>query len=418
MCRGLSTHIAQTALEELSRVTNIVKECLLFGLIKDHKIIQFPNDEQSYLEIQNNPGVVFCFELKKKVIEETKKMPKPMTIISEVTILKALPNAKKDSLAFPRVFAGSNSTTLSELHLDIYAVIRPYLFRYYQINNKLLPISFDHSKNSLQPNELRVEYQKIFLNKDEKNCPYSLEYISEEGKEGSLAFDDNLTLEQFLNQYHIGKRLMLNKTQEILAFKIQLIFSSSVDHENLKLQKCLLQEPPIGKTGQEKGITIYNCLSVFSNEEILDKDNEWYCNVCKKHQQAFKRMELFKTPQILILHLKRFKTTRISNFGSFYYESGSAKICYFIDYPVEGLNLNKYVISNSTNQIYDLFAVSNHYGGMGGGHYTAFCLNHFDNNWYDFDDNDVSKIDKTKVPSEASYLLFYRRRNLPIVSNP
>jgi ubiquitin C-terminal hydrolase len=33
---------------------------------------------------------------------------------------------------------------------------------------------------------------------------------------------------------------------------------------------------------------------------------------------------------------------------------------------------------------YDLFAVDNHYGGLGGGHYTATAQNFFDQQWYDY----------------------------------
>lgn len=39
--------------------------------------------------------------------------------------------------------------------------------------------------------------------------------------------------------------------------------------------------------------------------------------------------------------------------------------------------------------IYDLFAVSNHYGGLGGGHYTATCKNYKNSLWYDFNDSNV-----------------------------
>jgi ubiquitin carboxyl-terminal hydrolase 4/11/15 len=34
-----------------------------------------------------------------------------------------------------------------------------------------------------------------------------------------------------------------------------------------------------------------------------------------------------------------------------------------------------------------LFAVSNHYGGMGGGHYTAYAKNPMFNTWFDFNDS-------------------------------
>ncbi len=42
--------------------------------------------------------------------------------------------------------------------------------------------------------------------------------------------------------------------------------------------------------------------------------------------------------------------------------------------------------------VYELYAVSNHYGGLGGGHYTAFAKN--DGQWYEFDDSRVSNASK------------------------
>jgi len=42
--------------------------------------------------------------------------------------------------------------------------------------------------------------------------------------------------------------------------------------------------------------------------------------------------------------------------------------------------------------IYDLYAVSNHYGNMGFGHYTAYAKNWIQDSWFDFDDSSVTKI--------------------------
>ena len=40
--------------------------------------------------------------------------------------------------------------------------------------------------------------------------------------------------------------------------------------------------------------------------EELDKDNEWYCSQCKKHQLATKQLQLWRSPDILVVQLKRF----------------------------------------------------------------------------------------------------------------
>jgi ubiquitin carboxyl-terminal hydrolase 4/11/15 len=85
-----------------------------------------------------------------------------------------------------------------------------------------------------------------------------------------------------------------------------------------------------------------------------------------------------------------------------------------VDYPLRGLDMRKHVISlkDEPNPVYyDLYGVSNHYGSLGGGHYTATCLNHIDNKWYYFNDSSVSRKDEDDVVSNAAYLLFYRRRD-------
>jgi ubiquitin carboxyl-terminal hydrolase 4/11/15 len=61
--------------------------------------------------------------------------------------------------------------------------------------------------------------------------------------------------------------------------------------------------------------------------------------------------------------------------------------------------------------IYDLYGVVNHYGTMGGGHYTAYCQNFLNKKWYEFNDSRVSEISKNDIVSGDSYVLFFRRRD-------
>jgi len=58
---------------------------------------------------------------------------------------------------------------------------------------------------------------------------------------------------------------------------------------------------------------------------------------------------------------------------------------------------------------YDLFAVSQHYGNTGGGHYTAVCKN-IDGNWYDYNDSSCTKTSSKGVVNNSAYVLFYRKK--------
>lgn len=53
-------------------------------------------------------------------------------------------------------------------------------------------------------------------------------------------------------------------------------------------------------------VSIYDCLNYFSMEETLSGNDKWYCGKCKDHVTAYKKMEVYKAPDYLIIHLKRF----------------------------------------------------------------------------------------------------------------
>ena len=61
--------------------------------------------------------------------------------------------------------------------------------------------------------------------------------------------------------------------------------------------------------------------------------------------------------------------------------------------------------------MYDLFAISQHYGSLGGGHYTATC-EYEGQGWYAFNDTGVSPADAMDPADSArsAYVLFYRRQ--------
>ncbi|GAA5926338.1 putative ubiquitin-specific protease UBP12 [Sporobolomyces koalae] len=172
---------------------------------------------------------------------------------------------------------------------------------------------------------------------------------------------------------------------------------------------------------QKQTITLDQCLTEFTKEERLGEEDMWYCSACKDFKQATKKVEIWKAPDVLVFALKRFSSGRYTR----------DKIDDFVDFPLEGFDMEPFVegdkverrlaeemgegnapaISEPDSLLYDLYAVSNHFGGLGGGHYTAFAKNPDNNKWYDFDDSRVSPLsDPTRAVSSSAYLLFYRRR--------
>lgn len=172
------------------------------------------------------------------------------------------------------------------------------------------------------------------------------------------------------------------------------------------------EESKSGDSGGQKSITVMDCIEKYCQKEQLEETEMWYCNKCKDHVRAWKQFHLFRTPPILIVHLKRFHYSASTHRRN--------KITSFIDFPLVGLDLTNLVSNYQEGQepLYDCYAVSNHYGNLGGGHYTAYTLGD-DGTWCHYDDTRVtSNISPTEVVSEAAYVLYYRRRDVEVEDDP
>jgi ubiquitin carboxyl-terminal hydrolase 8 len=154
----------------------------------------------------------------------------------------------------------------------------------------------------------------------------------------------------------------------------------------------------ISVTIPENGtVDLKTCLdNYFCSDEVI---NTWKCEKCKKNG-CNKTINLWSLPNYVIIHLKRF-----TNSGN--------RIDTNVDFPIDDLNLTKYISGDKkdpNNYIYSLYAVNYHSGNAKSGHYWSVCKN-LDNNWYKYNDADVSEFnDINNISSKESYILFYYRK--------
>lgn len=158
----------------------------------------------------------------------------------------------------------------------------------------------------------------------------------------------------------------------------------------------------MSKKTRQEAVNLFSCLDAFLKEEPLGPDDMWYCPGCMEHRQASKKLDLWRLPEILVVHLKRFSYSRYMK----------NKLDTFVNFPIHDLNMSKYVKPTSRGDqhpVYELYAVINHYGGLGGGHYSAYAKLVEEDNWYHFDDSHVSSVNEDEIRRSAAYVLFYRR---------
>lgn len=96
-------------------------------------------------------------------------------------------------------------------------------------------------------------------------------------------------------------------------------------------------------------IDLLDCLKEFTKEERLDRTETFFCEKCQARVECSKKIEIWKMPNILIIHFKRFR----------YNKKQRKKIDTYINFPLTNLDLSSFQsVEPKEKPIYDLFAVA------------------------------------------------------------
>lgn len=198
---------------------------------------------------------------------------------------------------------------------------------------------------------------------------------------------------------------MIQTQRENDYSEIQDLFYAVYISEILSLDKTILSTNPetffildLNIPNKLRNVSLIDCFDEFTKFELMNGSNAWYNDKIQKYESVYKRLTFWSLPKILIITLKRVTPC------------GSKKNEQLVVFPLKLLDLSKYVNGyNAEKYVYDLFGVSNHYGNIENGHYTAMSLNS-SNEWTHYNDEVSNNISINEVVSNYAYCLFYRMK--------
>lgn len=110
----------------------------------------------------------------------------------------------------------------------------------------------------------------------------------------------------------------------------------------------VLDETEMNQKQKNEGMDLSDCIREFTKEEKLEDEEKWFCPNCKSFQDSSKKIDIWKCPNILVVHLKRFKYTRHKR----------GKIRTLIKSPLVNFNLENLIAGKQKEPpLFDLFAI-------------------------------------------------------------
>ncbi|CAM9856110.1 unnamed protein product [Phaeothamnion confervicola] len=163
-----------------------------------------------------------------------------------------------------------------------------------------------------------------------------------------------------------------------------------------------------------KPVALEGCLAAFFATERLRGAEQFFCDGCRAKTDAEKSLRLVHGPEVLCLHIKRFRRL--------YWVSH--KLYNGVSFPLKGLDMRPYLtpaaaaasaVGEETPDplLYDLVGLVEHTGGLQRGHYTAHVRDAASNRWFYASDEDVHQVTAAAVARRNPYVLFYQRRAAP-----
>jgi ubiquitin carboxyl-terminal hydrolase 8 len=231
-------------------------------------------------------------------------------------------------------------------------------------------------------------------------------------------------LDNNMKEYTVNASLQYWETYIEKSHSIIRDLFTGTTYISTKCSKCNISslkfEPYIMLTlavpTSSEPVSIYECLQNLSKEQRLEGEFKYQCDNCREKNDATQKTYIWESPDILIIHLKRFSSKMYGK------HCHTEKISTFIDYPLSDLNLaDIYSPHNMKDQKYELYGVVQQYGSLDGGHYVACCKNPMNNKWYSYNDSSVNGIpdDKVKqhVVCKSAYMLYYVKEDKSVVNS-
>ncbi len=170
----------------------------------------------------------------------------------------------------------------------------------------------------------------------------------------SVRFEDFICVSSVLAQAGGGGGTPQKNTSHVFPRDESIFLDGLVDRKSEGLQVGLkfeaskfwkpkdIYSDEFGSAEEAEGgasVSLDSCIDKFVEMEELGPTEQWYCANCKGSYQAFKKMDVWSTPDILIIHLKRF----LQHMSGGSYSVQRRKIDVFVDFPVNGLDLSPYL---------------------------------------------------------------------------
>ena len=355
-----------------------------YVIINDRNDIDITYDKHKLLNIyENNKGreiVLFEKNMNSNDVNNIDIFVYPITEFEKIGVMNKV--TKMLLLSYPIIITLNKNDKLKDLKSQINKMFINNLFKKEKNKSEPISICFPHFTNKWQ--NLKIK-QNI--------CPVCQENYNK-SKYFCCLFDK---YEE--NQYISDLIDNTSKDRPLILFAHSLKYNPKSEiYKNMRL----FNEDARNDIDAKNELTIYDSLALFHKEESLEGEDKWFCSKCKKHQNASKKMEIYKTPYYLIVQLKRFKQR-----NSLMRNVLGSKNETLIDYK-EILNLSDFVVGpDKDKSIYYLYGVVVHISIFNGGHYISYCKNQGD--WLIY--NDV-KVGYCKNPiNKGAYLLFYKRKS-------
>jgi len=142
-----------------------------------------------------------------------------------------------------------------------------------------------------------------------------------------------------------------------------------------------------------KNLSVYGCLVNNSRSEIMKGNNMIDCENCESKQLASRQCVLKELPEILVLHLKRYR--QVTSGKSARLVKDSSKISIDKELEIKG---EKFILTG----------IVEHSGALNSGHYIAVTRSVLNPDvWFYCSDSNVKLL--SKLSSVNPYMLFYRK---------